>query len=106
MPGVWCSVGAGGDTVLFESWSLRDVANLVDAMGERDPSGAVVFVVSGILGCLGSVIAPHQVIPVLGAVAAGRRRVVLCGLLVMFRGLHPPDGRSDPPRHQNTSREM
>jgi hypothetical protein len=33
MPGVWCLIRAGGDTVLSESSSLWDVVNLVDATG-------------------------------------------------------------------------
>jgi hypothetical protein len=105
MPGVWCSVCAGDDTVLFESSSLRDIANLVDVMGGRDPSGAIVFV-SDILRCLGSVIAYHETLPTLGVIIASHEHVVWCGLLVVFRGLYPPVGRSDPLQHQNTSEAM
>jgi hypothetical protein len=43
MPGVWCSSCVKGDAVLFNSSSMRDVANVVRGVMDwpGSPSGAV-----------------------------------------------------------------
>jgi hypothetical protein len=75
MLGIWCSVCAGDDTVLFEGLSLRDIANLVDVIGGRDLSRAIVFVLD-ILRCLGFIIAYHKTLPTLGVIIASYKHVV------------------------------